>query len=646
MCGICGKLIFDREASVSPALVKAMADMIVHRGPDDEGFYISGQIGLGFRRLSIIDLSGGHQPLSNESNSIWIVFNGEIYNYQELRKFLVSKGHIFRTRSDTEVIVHLYEEFGAACVEKLRGMFAFAIWDTHKKTLLLARDRVGIKPLYYALSDDSLVFGSEIKAILADPTVKAEIQPSLVDRFLTFDYTPGNETLFRNIRKLAPGSYMLVRNGRAEIKEYWDLHFSDKHQSLKDSEIQLLEMLEESVRLHMISDVPVGFLLSGGLDSTAILSLAVGKTDRKISSFTVGFSDAGFTDERPFARLAAETFGTEHHEITVSSKDFADFVPKYVWHMEEPVCEPPAIALYYVSKLARNYVKVLISGEGGDEAFGGYPNYRTMLWLERLKTVLGPAKGALWGVLTGANKLIGSRKLNKYLSMLDLPLESYYYSRTSTPSRFFNSHSAELYSKDFAHWVNKERSLLPLTDFLEKETSGDVVNKMLYVDTKTWLPDDLLLKADKITMANSVELRVPLLDHELLEFAASLPSNYKVRGLTTKYIAKKSLSQRVPKAIVKRKKAGFPVPYESWLRTDLKDWLSGVLLDRETLARGYFQKKTIEKMLADDRRTGGYSKELFSLAVFEVWHREFLGRESAAPLDPVSHLSAHLATRP
>jgi len=374
MCGICGKVKFDRESPVSGTLLKAMADSIAHRGPDDEGFYISGQVGLGFRRLSIIDLAGGHQPLSNEDGTVWIVFNGEIYNYQELRQELLSKGHIFRTQTDTEVIVHLYEEFGDRCVEKLRGMFGFAIWDERQLKLLLARDRTGIKPLYYGVTDRSLVFGSEMKAILVDPEIKREILPSIVDRFLTFDYVAGDETLFKNIYKLPPGSLMVIQDGKSEIKQYWDLHFSPGNLTIESAEEQLLELLEESVRLHMISDVPVGFLLSGGVDSTAMLSLAARKTDKPISSYTVGFTNSGFADERPFARMAAEKYGSEHHEITISSKDFVDFMPGYVWHMEEPVCEPPAVALYYISKLARNYVKVLISGEGGDEAFGGPDN--------------------------------------------------------------------------------------------------------------------------------------------------------------------------------------------------------------------------------------------------------------------------------
>lgn len=367
MCGICGKFEFNREASGTADLVKSMADTIRHRGPDDEGYYVSGPIALGFRRLSIIDLKSGHQPLTNEDGSIWIVFNGEIYNYRELRTFLLSKGHVFKTQTDTETIVHLYEEMGLDCLQKLRGMFAFAIWDSRKQTLLLARDRVGIKPLYYHVTDKALVFGSEIKAILADPSIHVEIAPDMIDRFLTFLYLPGRETLFKGIQKLAPGHYLLVKNGQSSIRQYWDLDFSKPYQGRNDeqTEADLLGLLRETVGLHMIADVPVGVLLSGGVDSTGVLSLAVDETDRKLSTFTVGFSGKEVADERPYAKLAAEQFGTRHYEMTVTAADFAAFLPKYVWHMEEPVCEPPAIALYYVSKLAREHVTVLLSGEGG-----------------------------------------------------------------------------------------------------------------------------------------------------------------------------------------------------------------------------------------------------------------------------------------
>ena len=611
---------------MSPSLVKGMADSISHRGPDDEGFYISGSVGLGFRRLSIIDLSGGHQPLSNEDGSLWIVFNGEIYNFQELRDWLIAKGHVFKTRSDTEVIVHLYEEFGEACVEKLRGMFAFAIWDEVKRTLFLARDRIGIKPLYYFLSDRFIDFASEIKAILADPEVKPEIVPAMIDRVLSFNYLPGEDTLLKNVRKLAPGTCMLLKDGVPQHRQYWDLRVERSAISLSEAERQLTSLLDESVQLHMISDVPVGFLLSGGLDSTAMLSLARGKTDSPLSSFTVGFDDSSVTDERPYARLAAKRYGTDHHEITISSKEFAKFLPEYVWHMEEPICEPPAVALFYISQVARNFVKVLISGEGGDEAFAGYQGYRNLLWLERLKSLLGPSRGVVSTTLLQLNAIFRSEKISKYAPLLTLPLESTYFSGTSNPLSFFNRQSQEIYTKQFSGSIDKRQTAEVVTRYFNGTEAQDVVNRLLYVDTKTWLPHDLLLKADKMTMANSIELRVPFLDHKLLEFAASLPGNYKVRGFTTKYIAKKVLSDKVPREILKRRKTGFPVPYASWLRNDLKDWLHDILLEQKTIERGYFKKKGVEDLLCENQKYGAHSKEVFTLAVLEIWQREFLDK--------------------
>jgi asparagine synthase (glutamine-hydrolysing) len=628
VCGICGKLSFDRDAALAPALLKTMADTIEHRGPDDEGYYISGPVGFGFRRLSIIDLDTGHQPISNEDGTIWIVFNGEIYNYRELRRTLESKGHAFRTQTDTEVIVHLYEEFGEACLEKLRGMFAFAVWDERRQTLLLARDRVGIKPLYYSLTGQSIVFGSEIKAILADPEVKAEVVPEMIDRFLTFFYVPGEETLFRNIHKLAPGYCLTVKNGTVTTRQYWDLQFEPTARSTKEAEEELLALLEESVRLHMISDVPVGFLLSGGVDSTAMLSLAAGKTEQRISSYTIGFSSPGVIDERPYARLAAERFAADPHELTITAKEFADFLPKFAWHMEEPVCDPHAVALYFVSKLARDFVKVLISGEGGDEAFGGYQTYRGIQWLERAKKLLGPLTGLFASGLTRMNGSLASDRIGKYAPLFSLAFEDYYYSRTSNPFTYFNSASHEFYSKDFAFAANKGVSLEAVKKYMESGNGYGVLNRMLYIDTKTSLPDDLLLKADKMTMANSIELRVPLLDHKVLEFAASLPEKLKVRNFTTKYIVKSAFRDRIPREILNRPKAGFPVPYAQWLRTELKDWLRDVLLDRETISRGYFNRSEVEKLVSEHSVSGRFSKEVFSLVALELWHRTFLPSSS------------------
>jgi asparagine synthase (glutamine-hydrolysing) len=634
MCGICGKLMLDGEAMVSPALVKAMADTIYHRGPDDEGYYVSGPIGLGFRRLSIIDLQTGHQPVSNENGTIQIVFNGEIYNFRELRALLLSKGHVFRTQSDTEVIVHLYEEFGPECLEKLRGMFAFAIWDENAKTLFLARDRVGIKPLYYCLTNESLVFASEIKAILGDPSIKREIAPEVIDRFLTFLYMPGQETLLKGIQKLAPGHYLLARDGKTVIEQYWDLHFAEPTtgRSLKNAEADLLTLLAEAVNLHMIADVPVGVLLSGGVDSTGVLSFAVNGTDKEISSFTVGFSGKQVADERPYARLAAETFGTKHHDMTITANDFAAFLPQYVWHMEEPVCEPPAIAMYYVSKLASNYVKVLLSGEGGDEAFAGYSNYRNLVWLERAKRGLAPLSGAFARGLGFANSLFRSPRVAKYLPLMKAHFPDYYYSRTSNPYRNTGNGLGNVYSADFVQAIDREYTLRPVRRLQAHVRGQNTLDAMLYIDTKTWLPDDLLIKADKMTMANSVELRVPLLDHQVLEFAASLPPSFKLNGFNTKHILKEALSERIPKAIRDRKKTGFPVPYESWLRNDLKGFVWDVLTDRRTVQRGYFGEGAVKRLLQANSNGTDYSKEIFSLVSFELWQRTFLEREQVVLL--------------
>ena len=627
MCGICGKVFFDKDQTLSPDILKKMMAVMNHRGPDDEGMYISKQVGLGHKRLTIIDLNTGKQPISNEDGTVWIVYNGEIYNYKGLRAYLVKKGHTFKTETDTEVIVHMYEEYGEKCISKLRGMFAFALWDARKKTLLLARDRVGIKPLYYSITKSSIVFASEIKSILVDPSVKREVNLAGVGKFLTYFYTPGPETVFKNIDKLNPGYFLIFKAGKAVVKQYWDLNFSHPETggNFKTSVTELTDILRETVCDHMISDVPVGFLLSGGIDSTALLSFATEQTEKDISTFTIGFEGHDFADERPYARLAAEKFGTKHHEMTITAKDFLEFLPKYVWHMEEPVCEPPAIALYFVSKLAKEYVKVLISGEGGDEAFAGYPNYRNFVWLERLKRLFGPLNGSVSKILSHMSSLSLFSKFKKYAPLMNIPLDSYYYSRSSGPFSFFNANIENLYSEGFKNHVNKKRALEPATAYFANVSDQNNLDKMLYVDTKTWLPDDLLIKADKITMANSVELRVPLLDHKVLEFAARLPAHYKLNGFTTKYILKEAFCDRVPKEILNRKKTGFPVPYENWMNNECMEEVYTILMDTKTIERGYFKKKSIKKYLEQNRlNVISNPKEIFSLLILELWHRSFI----------------------
>ena len=532
MCGIAGKLVFDSSARVSRGDILRMIAPIAHRGPDGRGVHLDGNIGLGHVRLSIIDLNTGAQPMSNEDETVWIVFNGEIYNFAALREQLQAKGHIFRSHSDTEVILHAYEEFGTDCVNELRGMFAFAIWDSKQRRLFVARDRIGIKPLYFCTTGQEFYFASELKAILTDPAVSREINLPAIRQFLSFHYLPGTETLFKNIHKLPPGHSLMVESGRVTQQRYWDLRFTRQRWQMPFAEAteELHGLLAATVRDHMIADVPVGILSSGGVDSSAILNFAVQATDKKIKTFTVGFDGDQVVDERPYARLTAKRFGTEHFETSISADDFWNFLPAYVWHMEEPVCEPPAVALFYVSRLAREHVKVVLSGEGGDEAFAGYPNYPNMLWLDRIRSRLGPLARPTGAGAEVAGRFFGNERFRRYGRALGRPLATQYFSRTSGPTGFFNASAENLFTPDFL----RHTASVSAAEFIGKLTAAlpdePLLNQMLYVDSKTWLPDDLLVKADKITMANSLELRVPLLDHKVLEFAATLPPDFKVRA--------------------------------------------------------------------------------------------------------------------
>ena len=626
MCGIAGKLFRDSGARAERSHVDAMLRKITHRGPDAQGVYLNGPVGLGHARLSIIDLSTGAQPMTNEDETVWIVFNGEIYNFTALRERLLAKGHMFHSQSDTEVIIHAYEEFGPDCVKELRGMFAFAIWDVKRQRLFVARDRVGIKPLYFCETREAFYFASEMKAILADAAVPRKINPAGIRNFLTFHYVPGTETLFQDIHKLPSGHYLTVEQGRVTQRQYWDLRFTRDRWSMSFDAAteELHSLLGQTVRDHMIADVPVGILSSGGVDSSAIMNFAVQATEKKIKTFTVGFDGDQVVDERPYAQLTAKRFGTEHYETSISADDFWNFLPSYVWHMEEPVCEPPAVALYYISKFAREQVKVLLSGEGGDEAFAGYPNYPNMLQLDRIRAATGPLARAVGAGAGLAGKIFDREKWRRYGSALGRPLATQYFSRTSGPTGFFNARARSFFTPDFlarTATVSPAGYVGNLTAAVKDES---LLNQMLYVDSKTWLPDDLLVKADKITMANSLELRVPLLDHVVLEFAASLPAEFKVRGRETKRILKATFAKVLPPEIINRKKAGFPVPYESWLRKELREKIEEVLLSERCLGRGYFEPVEVRRLVAANAASGGFAKEIFCLLVLELWHRAFL----------------------
>jgi asparagine synthase (glutamine-hydrolysing) len=630
MCGICGKLNFDRQKPVDVEILRGMMELIHHRGPDGGGEYISGPVGLGHRRLSIIDLETGGQPISNEDGSVWVVYNGEIYNFSELRGDLKNRGHKFRSDSDTEVIVHLYEEFGVESVSHLRGMFAFALWDELNQILFLARDRVGVKPLYYVNTGDAFLFASEIKSLLVDPSVKRLINWRAIDRFLTYYYLPGKETLLKGVYKLDPGHYLTIRNGKVTAQEYWDLRFekNSRFTSFEESVEALRDLLRRTVKDHMISDVPVGVLLSGGVDSTGILRYAVEQAQKPIHTFTVGFSGAEFADERPYAKLAAKKYGTQHSEITFTANDFRDFLPKYAWHMEEPVCEPPGVALYFVSHLAQqSSVKVLLSGEGGDEAFGGYQNYRNLILFESLKSAFRRIKGVLrFGFR--ALEQAGWQRIGRYRNLVDLPLEHYYLSRTAATNSPFNLMKQDLYTKEFNEAMATQLPYSTTRRLFEKVNGQSSLNRMLYVDTKTWLPDDLLVKADKMTMATSVELRVPLLDFQVLEFAASLPQRFKVHGWSTKRILKACLEDSVPREILNRKKTGFPVPYERWMRIDLKEWISDIILGQNSPLTNYLRKDKLSGIIQTQQQHGIFSKEVFCLLLLSLLHRQFISATS------------------
>jgi len=629
MCGIAGKIWVG--AAPDEEMLRRMADAVVHRGPDDEGYLVSGPAGFAFRRLSIIDLDGGHQPIANADSTVWVMLNGEIYNYRRLRKSLSSKGYAFRTESDTEVIVHLYDEYGDDFIHHLVGMFSIAMWDSRRQRLLLARDRPGIKPLYYAETPDGLTFGSEIKSLLADPSVSRDTDPQAVNRFLTFDYLPGTDTLFRAIKKLEPGHILTYEDGKASTRRYWDLTFDpDGTRSAEGAQQDLVALLEEVTSDHLISDVPVGLLLSGGVDSSALLSIA-SRQGADLSTFTIGFSNESFADERALSRQVATRYGTNHYEASMSEQQFLDALPRYVWHMEEPVCEPPAIALYYVASLAAEHVKVVLSGEGGDEAFAGYSNYRNNTWYERVKRAAGPSRPLVSNLLSGIPSQ--GPRIDKYLRSFNVGLEDYYLSRSATPYTYFNENKVSLYTPDFVDSVSDDVSLAPLAPIWEAVADQQPLNKMLYVDTKTWLPDDLLVKADKMTMAVSLELRVPLLDHRVLEFAAGLPLNLKLRGFETKHILKNTLEAQLPPEIRRRKKTGFPVPYARWLAGNSLGSMRDLLLDDAAISRGYFQRAEVERLLRRNAENRDRSKEIFSLAVIELWHRLFVDAE---PLSRVS----------
>jgi asparagine synthase (glutamine-hydrolysing) len=634
MCGICGRLNFDPAIGVEREPVVAMARKMVHRGPDGEGFYFGQAVALGHRRLSIIDLATGQQPISDERERVWVVFNGEIYNFQELRAELQARGHRFSTRTDTEVIVHLYEDEGEEFVNRLRGMFAIALWDAERSRLILARDRLGIKPLYYHLGAASLTFASEIKALLVWPDIPAEVDLPAMDSYLSYFYVPSPGTIFRGVRKLEPGHMLICEGGRVRDRKYWELAFRiDEGLSEDDWVCRLRQSLQEVVKLHLVSDVPIGTLLSGGVDSTSILSLQHGLGVRPLNTFTVGYREDGLADERPYARLAADRFGAEHHEVILNGGDFTARLADCLWHLEEPLCELPAVGLQAVCRMAAKHVKVLLSGEGGDEAFAGYPNYRNGVILEWCRLLPQPVRGALFsGLLAALPAASGlGQKMERMAFLSQLSLEERYHSRATTPFNIFHRLKDELYLPEVRELARRAIGELdPRSHFAAAPEEG-VLNRMLFVDTKTWLPDDLLLKADKMSMAASIELRVPLLDHVFIELAASVPPSLKLRRLQGKYILRRTLSGLVPEQVLKRPKAGFIMPCSRWLKR-CEPAVRESLTHPDSFARSCFRRPFIEGLMREHWREGiDRSYELFSLYALELWHGMFISGRLASP---------------
>ena len=607
MCGINGLFYFDPARRAEPELVNRMREITRHRGPDDHGTYLRGNIGLGFNRLGIIDVSGGHQPMPNEEETVWIVFNGEIYNFASLHRDLVARGHRFRTRSDTETIVHAWEEYGESCVHKLRGMFAFAIWDDRRRVLFIARDRLGIKPLFWYADGERFAFASELKSLLDLPGIPRELDPAAFGEYLRRRYVIAPHTILKNIRKLLPGHTLTVTGNGVTTRRYWDLPHREPVEIGEDEAIeQWNSLFEESLRLHLVSDVPLGAFLSGGLDSSAVVALMAKLRVPDIKTFSIGYDSP--ESELPYARLVAGHFHTDHHELRLAPAAFRDILPRIVWFMDEPVGDTASIPLYYLAQFARRHVTVALSGEGADELFGGYPIYRRMLAYEQVNRMpLARPAGRLLAALAG------DTKIRKYANMLGRPLEWRY------------GGVGGLFSAEQVHrlYLGGTNGLNSAAHAYTYSAGLPALQRMSYLDLKTWLPDDLLVKADRMTMAHSLELRVPFLDHHLVEFAARLPGKLKLRGGVTKYLLKKWAVPLLPREIVHRTKRGFPVPAKTWFRNDLAGFARETLLASTGACREFLSAPEVEHLLAMHEREDR-SEQIYSLLVFDHWRRQFL----------------------
>jgi asparagine synthase (glutamine-hydrolysing) len=636
MCGICGAFNFDRNRFVDRVNLEAMNRQIVHRGPDDEGYYLSGNVGLAMRRLSIIDLRSGHQPITNEDRTIWIVFNGEIYNHRELREGLEEKGHRYQSQSDTETIVHLYEEYGLDCVHLLRGMFAFVIWDSQQRRLFAARDRLGIKPFYFLCAPEKFLFASEIKSILACPGVSAELNRSMLPEYLAFGYMAGTETLFAGIQKLLPGETLEVsESGKVKVCQYWDLpqNTEDRAGAEECYVRSYRNLLEETVSCHLMSDVPLGVFLSGGLDSSTVAALVAKVRGETIETFSVGYGEEAYSELR-YAQHVAGHIRSNHHEVRVDSQQFFQALPKLIWHEDEPLVWPSSVSLYFVARLAAERVKVVLTGEGADETLGGYGRYAWTMWntrMDRFYRHLIPA--AIRGrirkeiALSGWVGASARRKLGHTFLGRD------------------SEHWASFYFDNFycAFSESDEEELLACQDGLTasaayqhslcvwQNSEGDLLSRLLYTDIKTYLVE-LCMKQDQMSMAASIESRVPFLDHRLVEFTRQIPSVYKLSGFAGKRILKKAVGDLLPESIIYRKKMGFPTPLSSWFRGREMETVEKLLLEERATERGLFRPEVVKSLLAEHR--SGYRDHvdrIWRLLNFELWARLFL--DSTAPTD-------------
>ena len=636
MCGIAGIASANEAFRIDEETIHRMCEKIVHRGPDDEGIYVKDGVGLGMRRLSIIDLHGGHQPVFNEDRSIWVVFNGEIYNFPVLRAELEKKGHRFYTHTDTEVIVHLYEDHGAECVHHLRGMFAFALYDERHQRLLLARDRLGKKPLHYALQPGRLLFGSEIKSILAVAPELATIDYQGLLRYLYFGYILAPLTAFPNIKKLPAGHLLEFEKGEARVRKYWDLpEFGTYKPASEEACLEEMEhVLEEAVRIRLISDVPLGALLSGGTDSSVVVALMTRASSGPLKTFSIGFHNSDF-DETRFARIVATHFGTDHHEL-ILEPNVIETVEALTSSLEEPFGDSSMLPTYYVSRLARKHVTVALSGDGGDELFAGYDRYRIHFQRQSFEHI--PAWMRDFYVKWIYPQMPRNMRGRKFTYNVSLPWPERYLDGLSFVPAF--ERDMPLLSPAFREILARECDPQNmLRQFFERAPTKDRLSQMLYVDTKSYLVGDILTKVDRMSMLTSLEVRAPILDHKFAEWAARLSPEWKLRGGRQKYILRK-LAERlgVPKEVLYRKKQGFALPLVHWIRHELRDMVLTVLLEPRSLQRGYFDERGIRQLLEDHfRGRRNYSGRIWRLLVLELWHRNFL--ENVTRPTPVGSIS-------